>query len=326
MPHLPVLGIDIAKASFEVAYYDGTHYHPQHFANTPAGFRALSQWLADQLAPPRLCCLEATGRYGEALACFLVASGRAVAVVNPARLKAYARSRLQRNKTDALDAQLIAHFAATQDPPLWQPPSAAQRTLRERVRHRTALEQMRQAEYNRLLAGVQDPLVQQHIQQHITFLSEQLGRLEQEIAALCAQAAPLAEQTRLLCSIPGIGLKTATVLLAELGDLSHFTRAAEVAAYAGLTPRRHESGSSVRGRTRLAKTGNATVRKALYFPALSALRHNPLVRAQGERLAARGKAKLAIVGAAQRKLLHLVFGVLKHRQPFDPHYASVAVT
>lgn len=126
----------------------------------------------------------------------------------------------------------------------------------------------------------------------------------------------------LLRSIPGIGSKTAATLLGEIGDIQQFAHAPQLAAYAGLTPRQHQSGTSIHRPAHLCKTGNAAFRKALYFPALRALRYNPIIRALRERLAQAGKRPRQIVGAAMRKLLHLVFGVLKSGRPFDPCYGQ----
>ena len=114
------------------------------------------------------------------------------------------------------------------------------------------------------------------------------------------------------------------MLLAELGDLTQFSSARQVAAFAGLVPRIRESGSSVRGRSRLSKVGSSRLRKSLYFPAITALRFNPLIKALGLRLSAQGKSKMLIIGAAMRKLLHLAYGVLKSGKPFDPNFVPQA--
>ena len=133
----------------------------------------------------------------------------------------------------------------------------------------------------------------------------------------------LKEDCELLETIPGIGEKTATTLLAEIEHLRHYKHARQAAAYAGLSPRLRESGTSGK-RSRLSKTGNSRVRKALFMPAISAKQHNPVLRQFSERLARRGKPKMAIIGAVMRKLLHLAFGVLKTRKPFDPNHPVAA--
>ena len=134
--------------------------------------------------------------------------------------------------------------------------------------------------------------------------------------------APLRAKRDLLVTVPGIGPITAAKILAEVPEIESFEGARQVAAYAGLTPKEHITGSSVRGRTRLSKIGNARIRTALYMPAVVSIRCNPLVRALAERLRAKGKVPMVIIGAAMRKLLHLAYGVLKHGKPFDPAFAA----
>jgi transposase len=162
--------------------------------------------------------------------------------------------------------------------------------------------------------------VQQTLEDHLAFLAQQIDQLRQQIDAHIARHPDLKRQRDLLVSIKGIGRRTAALLLAELGDISVFENARAVAAQAGLTPRQFSSGSSVRKRTRLSKVGSARLRKALYFPAIVAKRHNPIVRAFCARLLAAGKSPMAVVGAAMRKLIHIVYGVLKTGKPFDPNY------
>ena len=138
------------------------------------------------------------------------------------------------------------------------------------------------------------------------------------------QSADLQHKQRLLCSIPGIGRWTAARVLAESDQVRTSVSARQLAAYAGLTPRERTSGTSVRRPARLAKTGNSRLRRALYGPAIVAIRHNPAVRAFAERLRARGKPPMVIVAAAMRKLLHLIYGVLKSGKAFDPALALAA--
>ncbi|WP_341732440.1 transposase [Microcoleus sp. EPA2] len=121
---------------------------------------------------------------------------------------------------------------------------------------------------------------------------------------------------------PGLGDLTASILLAEIGDVSDYDNARQLAAYAGLTPCERSSGTSVKGKTRLSCTGNVRLRKALYLPAVVAMRHNPLLKAMSDRLLGRGKVKMQVIGALMRKLVHLAFGILKSQKPFDPNYLT----
>jgi transposase len=321
-----ILGIDISKAEFDVALVQDGRTKTGVFPNTPQGFSKLGRWLKKQGVETVHACLEATGTYGEALAEFLHATGRQVSVVNPAQIKAYGQSQLVRNKTDQADARLIADFCATQHPALWTPPAPEWKELQALVRHLDSLKTMRQQERNRLSAGLSSATVEQALHEHIAFLDHQIAALEQQIQDHIDHHPDLKRQQDLLKSIPGIGGQTAFILLAEIRSIPAFASARQLAAFAGLSPRQRRSGTSVRGQTRLTKTGSARLRKALYMPAIVAWRFNPLIATFCQRLAARGKPKMVILGAAMRKLLHLVYGVLKSGQPFDPDYASKAAS
>jgi transposase len=196
--------------------------------------------------------------------------------------------------------------------------------LRALVRHLDTVQQQRQAEQNRLEAGGHPAAITQALQAHLTFLTDQIGAVEQQIEAPFDQHADLKRQRELLDSIKGIAVRTATRLLAELGDVQRFANARAVVAYVGLNPREYRSGSSVQRRTRLSKSGNAAIRAALYFPAIVAKQHNPLIQALCARLSARGLCPKAVIGAAMRKLLQIAYGVLKSGQPFDPNYTQAA--
>jgi transposase len=269
-------------------------------------------------------CLEATGTYGEPLALFLHEAGQRVSVINPAAIKAFARSRLSRTKTDKVDAELIARFCQAQGPPAWSPPPAEVRELQALVRRLDALIEMRVAEETRLSSGITVEAVRQSVEEHLAYLNEQFKRAEELIRDHIDNHPRLKRQSALLDSIPGIGEATAAVLLAELTNLKQYGGARQVAAYAGLVPRERRGGRSVRGRVRLSKIGNARLRKALYFPAITALRCSSFFQLWAEGLQRRGKCKMSVIGAAMRKLIHLAYGVLKTGQPFDPEWAKIA--
>lgn len=317
---LTALGLDIAKEKFDAALYMDGKYQHRVFANRAEGYTQLLAWLNQHGVGKVHACMEATGRYGEQLALFLHSAGQVVSVVNPACIKAYAKSQLARNKTDKADALLIARFCHTQEPAAWSPAAAEIRQLQALVRQLEALLEMRQQEANRLHSGLMDERVIGIIHEHLAFLDEQIKQLKRLIQAHIKRHPGLREQQELVTSIPGIGELTAAKLLAELGEINNYESARSLAAQAGLTPRQEVSGSSVRGRARLSKTGNAALRKALYLPAIVAKQHNPVIKAFCERLSSNGKSKMAVIGAAMRKLLHLVYGVLKNGKPFDPHH------
>jgi transposase len=258
------------------------------------------------------------------LALFLYESGHLVSIVNPARIAAYAKSRLARTKTDKTDAALIARFCAQEQPPVWTPPSAEVQELQALVRRVEMLQEMVQQEENRRQSGGGSSTVRASIEATLAFLRAELAKTQRLVQQQVEQSAELKNQQQLLCSIPGVGVWTAARVLAEIDEIRTAVNARQLAAYAGLTPRERTSGSSVRHPPRLAKTGNSRLRRALYFPAMVAMRHNPAIHALAERLRARGKRPMVIVGAAMRKLLHLIYGVLKSGKPFDPAVALAA--
>jgi len=321
----PTLGIDIAKLKFNVCLInDSGKLKHKVFANNSTGFAQLREWLAKQGIECLHACLEATGTYGEALALFLHQSAHIVSVVNPAAIKAFAGSRLSRTKTDRVDAELIARFCLAQAPPAWTPLPAEVRELQALVRRLESLVEMRVAEENRLEAGIIVEAVKASVEELITHLSMQIKHTQLLIRKHIKDHPRLKAQSALLDSIPGIAQTTAATILAEIVEITHYKSARQVAAYAGLVPRERTSGSSVRGRTRLSKIGNARLRRALYFPAITALRCSPFFQAWAQGLQERGKCKMSIIGAVMRKLIHLAYGVLKTGKPFDPEWTREA--
>jgi transposase len=313
-----VLGLDVAKLKFNACLIrqDGRLRH-RVFTNNEAGFSQLSGWLTKNDAAQVHACLEATGTYSEALATYLYGAGHTVSLVNPAAIKAYAQSVLSRTKTDRVDASLIAGFCAERRPAAWHPPAPEVRELQALVRRLDSLLEMRQMEENRL--GVAPTAaVKESLAGHLAFLDEEVARTEGLIRSHIDTHPGLRGQRDLLVSIPGIGATTAAKLLGELMDVKLYESARQLAAFAGLAPRLHESGSSVKKRAKLSKVGAPRLRKALYFPAIVAIKHNPYIKELSARLKRRGKCPMQIIGAAMRKLVHLAYGVLKSGRPFDP--------
>jgi transposase len=219
------------------------------------------------------------------------------------------------------DAEQIARFCQLHQPPPWTPPAPEVRTLQALVRRLDALIEMRQSEKNRLAAGPAASEVVTSIETVLAFLDKEIKDIKAQIKEHINRHPDLRSKRDLLTSIPGIAESSAAAILSELGDVTQFSGARQVAAFAGLVPKLRQSGTSVRGRATLSKRGSPRLRHALYFPAMTALRFNPLIRALRERLEEKGKAKMAILGAAMRKLLHLVYGVLKSGKPFDPNFS-----
>lgn len=323
------VGVDIAAASFAATWTSASpaRERARTFPQTPEGYTAFQAALAATGVAPAatLVVLEATGSYWITLAVTLHQAGYAVSVVNPAHAHAFARSLPRRAKTDALDAQVLAQFACERQPPRWTPPEQVYHELRQRLLVRDGLLTMRQQARNQRHALSQWPVriagAFDQLDQVIADLDTRIATLDDELARVLRDGA-WAESARLLGSITGIGLVTTAWLLVATLNFQACASAEGTAAYAGLVPLAHESGTSVRGRAQLGHGGHARLRTALYMATLAAARFNPVIRAQYERLRAAGKPPKVARCAAARKLLHLAYAVVTKKRPFDPAYRS----
>lgn len=317
-----IVGIDIAKHSFDIATVqaNGKYRTKAKLANSAAGFRLLQEWLLQYCEPGVWVVMEATGSYHEGLAEYLHGLGHRVCVMNPAQVAHYARSQLQRVKTDKVDAKLIAEYGARHQDELrvWQPESPAIRRLRALVRRLQDLQEIEQMERNRL--EVADASVQESIHSVLHHVERKIAETRKAIQDHIDNDPDLRGKRDLLTSIDGIADKTAALLLAELGDPLQFTSARAIVAFAGLNPRLQESGRH-QGHVRISRIGSSRLRAGLYMPAVTSMSHNAAISALAKRLRARGKAGKQIVCAAMRKLLHIAYGVLKSGRPFDPKLA-----
>lgn len=322
---IPFLGIDVSKKKLDCALLlDGKTLN-KSCENSASGFKQLLEWLTKRKVEQVHAVLEATGGYEEAVAKALFEAGHRVSVVNPLSIHAFAKQRLTRSKTDKLDAMTIAEYARrnAEDLPHWEPPAKELTELRDLVHRRQALVEMRTQESNRLQSASGGPVVDKMVQDHLNYLERQIAEVEAAIDDHLDNHPTLKQQHDLLVSIPGIGTHTASLFLAEVAaKLSWIQHPKQLVAYCGMDIRRRESGSSVWSRPRMSKLGNSRLRSALFMPAKAAMRWNPNISKRDERLRAEGKHYFVRVGAAMRKLLHQMYGVLVNQQPFDPNYAA----
>jgi transposase len=310
------LGIDIAKAKIDVALALNGKFRTKVFPNTPQGFAQLDGWLLRYEATHLHAGMEATHVYWEALALHLSDAGHRVSVINPALIKAHAQSLGLRSKTDAIDAGTIADFVREKQPPVWQMPAEAEQRLRALVLRYQAVMDMQVQEKNRRQTVRED--VRESVDTHLTWLDQELDRLEQAIKQTLDDDDTLRGQRELLDSIPSLGERTIATLMAYGIADTRFSQARQFVAFGGLSPRLQESGTSLHARPRLSKIGHAPLRRALYMPAMVALHRTEWGKRFRERLAARGKAPKLIIGAMMRKLAQVAFGVIKSGRPFDP--------
>lgn len=319
------LGVDVSKAKLDCMLLDSTtgKVKSKSIPNTAAGFGQLLEWLAKQKAPNAHVVMEPTGVYHEPAALALTDAGLTLSLVNPAQLRQFAQGLGVKTKTDKADSTVLARYGATQQPEDWQPPSKSARHLKALLSRRDAVADDLQREQNRQEAidfGVSPDEVKQSIVQSIDFLQAELKRLEGMIDEHIDSDPDLRGKKELLETIPGVGERVSSNLTA-LFAAKTFGSAEQLAAYLGLVPVQWESGSSVRGRPRMSKAGPSHLRKLLYMPAVVARQWNPHIKSFSDRLLARGKTKMAVIGACMRKLAHLCFGVVHSGRPYDPNFA-----
>jgi transposase len=318
---LVVLGIDVAKAKLDVALQLANgKVLSKVVDNSHDGFVALTTWMAKHHPAtadekPHVC-MEATGIYWEAVAEYLVDQGYTVSVLNPAQIKAFGASQLVRTKTDKVDARLIAAYCATHRPLAWATPTATVRELRALIARRDALVAMVTQEKNRL--QVARDSVRADIEGHLTYLAKAMAEIEVAIRRKIDDDPDLKRQYQLLDSVPGLGEKTIPLLLSHYGGSDRFDGAKQAVAFAGLDPRQHESGSSVRGKTRLSKVGHTSIRRALYMPAMVVMTKTKWGKVFAKRLADNHKPPMVIIGALMRKIVMIAFSILKSNKPFNP--------
>jgi transposase len=325
------LGIDVAKAKLDCLLLDPStgKQRSKSVPNSAQGIKTLlaclNNWgvALDEVH----AVLEPTASYHEEATLALHEAGLRVSLLNPGQVRKYAQALGIRSKTDALDAAVLARFAAAHPPALWAPPPPAARTLKALLVRRDALAADLQRERNRqeklLLPPHTPEAVAQSITKSLSFLQAQLDELQRQIDQHIDQDPDLRYKQDLLLSIPGVGPRVAQHMSA-LMSVHDFQSADQLSAYLGLVPVQRQSGSSLLGRSRLSKNGPSELRRLLYLPAVTASRHNPLIKALYERLIAHGKPKMAALGAAMRKLACLCFGVVRSGKPFDSKYLPQA--
>lgn len=322
------IGIDVSKVKLDCCLLLNVASNKRRakvVVNSKTGIADLLAWCAKQQVPVHElhAIMEGTGVYHEQAALALSDAGATVSIVNPAQVKDFGRSLGVRTKTDGVDSFILARYGALLTPKPWTPPAQEARTLQALLSRREAIAQDLQRERNRLeKADATDTplLIRQSIEDSIDFLEKQLAKLQQDIDDHINKHPNLKDDRDLLISIPAVGPQVGNHLLSVMHN-HDFQSAEQLAAYLGLIPVERQSGTSVQGRPRLSKAGPARIRAVLYMAAIVATKHNPHIRALYQRLQERGKTKMSALGAAMRKLVHLCFGVLKTRKPYQANYA-----
>lgn len=317
------VGIDIGSKEF-VAAIEGRR--PNCFKQNRSGIKAMVNWVQKSApdATPHFC-MEATGVYGYSVACCLHKEHhQLVSVINPAQIASYAKAQLRRTKTDYVDAKVILSFAQSQNPHLWNPESKAVRQLYylvvEADQIRKTIGQLNNRKHSHKYLMDLPPIVKQTNKAMERAMTRQLTKIEQAITKLCQTDDDLKEDVQRLCSIPGISNHSATRILAYGKNyLRDFNRNA-LTAHAGLAPAHKQSGTSIHGKSRIAKQGDRRLRTALFMPALVAAYHNPILKSFYQRLLEKGKPKMLALVAVMKKLLLMIQAILKNKNTFNPKY------
>ena len=286
-----VIGIDVGKEKLDVG--NSSEKKVRVWANDEGERAELIEWVVSQKAT--LVVVEASGGYEAAVVSELVEQGQEVALVNPTRVRAFARAEGTLAKTDKIDAGVIARFRATMKPKARARREKEQVELNEQVTRRRQLVLILTAEKNRLHTA--SAAMQTHITGHISWLQAEIEALEQRISQAIKANPTWAETARRIESVPGIGFVTAATLVADLPELGHLNRQ-KIAALVGVPPFNHDSGKR-RGKRRIFG-GRASIRAVLYMATLSAIRHNPIIRSFYQRLLAKGKIKKVALTASSK--------------------------
>jgi transposase len=315
MPAESFIGIDVARDSLEVAVRPtGEQWR---VTNTPAGISDLLERV--RALRPTLIVLEATGGLEVPLLGALGSAGLPVVAINPRQVRDFAKATGKLAKTDAIDAQVLAHFADAVRPAVRPLPDAATQAFSALVARRRQLVEMLTAEENRRSSA--SASVREDIEEHITWLRKRLSGLDQELSQAVRTSPLWRAQEQLLRSVPGVGPIVSWTLLANLPELGTLGRK-QIGALVGLAPLNRDSGT-LRGK-RAVWGGRGAVRAALYMAALVGTRRNPVLRALYTRLLAAGKAKKLALTACMHKLLTLLNALLKHRTGWAPPTIAAA--
>lgn len=310
-----VVGIDVSRDNLDVGH--SLSKQVVRYENTPKGFRALTA----RVRPlhPRLVVLEATGHYHRALAKHLHEKGKfRVAVVNPARVRYFARSMGLLAKTDALDARVLAQFGEAARPMVWQPREACVEELSDLTTRRKQVVDMLTAEKNHLRTTSRKA-AKDSILRSMEHFQEEMKQLEARIQKLIAAEEELSRKAELLQSMVGVGPALAATLLAylpELGKLEH----KQVSALVGLAPLNRDSGT--RQAPKHIYGGRGEVRRVLYMATVSACRANPLIREYYKRKVAEGKAQKVVLVACMHKMLIHLNAMARDGKPWNPQGSS----
>lgn len=314
------LGIDVSKDVLDVYDYQGNWYQ---FKNEESGFKELLLITSDLTH----CIMEATGYYHVRLSYFLIEKGVLVSVENPLKVKRFIQMNLSKVKTDKSDAKHLYAYGVSQSPSLWKGESREQQECLQIVRllgvYTKQSTQLKNKLHGESVLGTPSKLVVASLKRQLKNIQKEIVKLEDLLLENVKKS--YQEEVTLLKSIPGIGGKTALMLLVFTDGFNRFTSANELCSYAGITPMIRESGSSIKGRPRISKMGNPKLRNLLFMCSFNACKYNKACRELYDRIVAKGKSKKLALIAVCNKLLKQAFAIVKSGLPYDANYKSTLV-
>ena len=330
------VGVDVSKATFDAACVRMEQRFPstrlcdvpaRRFERSRHGVERFVNWLSalsdnDGEQSQVRVAMEATGNYSIELAVWMLEQQPSLqpAIVCPSHTAAFVKSLGLRNKTDKLDARALAFYGVEREPVAYEPPTPEMAELQALSRYRDALVCERTAAGNRAEEGSASKLVRHNQAKRLRLLDGDIKRIEVEMKRVVDGAPQIKDDIELLRSIYGVGFIVAVVIVAELGDLRRFRKARQLTAFAGLSPRIYQSGTSVNGWPHMCKKGNPRVRRALYLSALAAIRGSNDLQRTYQRLLEEGKSPMSALGAVMRKLLVVMRALLITDTPYDPDW------
>ena len=321
------IGVDVSKNTLDAALlFTDESYAEAQFDNDAKGIKQLLAWAKKHAAHQCPICVEATGGYEYDLCAEGDHAGHPISIARPAQVASFRDSLSLRNKTDSVDARLIALFAwKISDDNYWKKPSEATIALKDKLKWRRHLVKFHTMSSN-CARTLRNPQMKKEAAAELSELQEKIRKIDASLYEIICQDEQLTNTHELLCSIPGVGTQTAATLCAVFND-NTFEHPNQLAAYIGITPRLRQSGNC-EAKTHITKVGDACLRTALFMAALSARRFNPIIRAFADRLSQRRPdlSKKEIIVACAHKLTRIIHGVVKHNKPFDPHHECPAAS
>lgn len=331
------LGIDVSKDDFKVCLFfmddKGRSYikGSRTFKNTIKGFDQLDEWCLKKMSNDLAMniCLEATGVYHENLTHYLFDKGFVVSVILPNSTWAYARTLNLKSKTDDIDAKMLGRMGIERTLKQWKPGSPNLLTIKRLCRERIMLLKEKTAMQNRLHAMQYsyngDKSIIRRVKQLIKTFDNQIKQVEQQIGRTVEKDKVLKEQIGRITQFKGLGLVTVATIIAETNGFEQFTSRSQLVSYAGYDVVQKESGTSIKGKTRISKKGNKHIRRALHFPAILAVRYEPHFTQVFARILAKSHIKMKAYTAIQRKLLVLIYALYKNKSCYDPNYEKAVL-